>query len=92
MSLTEYIREQARVADANSNEWLLKSDGAVQSAYRNGMWYAYHDVEGQVAAMESILRRNLCYLRTDKSRQDYLDACRLCGMEPEDYSENPTDG
>ncbi len=53
--LKEYIREQARVSDLNSKEW-EKAGNAIQSAYRNGMWYAYHDVEnrlGDYSALEA---------------------------------------
>ncbi len=47
LELRNYIREQARVADKNSKEWASESD-AINSAYRNGMWYAYHDVENRL--------------------------------------------
>lgn len=41
------------------------------------------ELEAKVSPLESILRRNLGKLRTDSTRQDYLDACQLCGVKPE---------
>jgi len=81
VKLTDYIREQARVADGNSKEW-AKAGSAAQAAYRAGMWYAYNDVEPKVAALAGILQRNIAMLRTDLTREDYLQACDLLGIDP----------
>lgn len=64
MTLTEYIREQARVADANSKEWMAAGDEA-NMAYRDGMWYAYNDVEARVAATE-------CELEQERSKLTHV--------------------
>lgn len=54
-SLQKYIREQARVADANSHEWQPDQAAGVvdpNAAYRAGMWYAYHDIEKRISTTQ----------------------------------------
>ncbi len=49
--ILEYVMERASVSDKNSKDWATEGD-AIQSAYRNGMWYAYHDVENKLRSLD----------------------------------------
>ena len=44
-TLREYLRQMCAASDKASHEWEAAHPGCSQAAYRNGMWYAYRDIE-----------------------------------------------
>ena len=44
-TLREYLRQMCVASDKASHEWGAAHPGCHQAAYRNGMWYAYRDIE-----------------------------------------------
>ena len=84
-TLREYLRQMCAASDKASHEWEAAHPGCSQAAYRNGMWYAYRDIE-RMLELDAFREMAFCPLckgqGTVRNARGTYDECALC------YSEN----